>query len=1171
MKRIIPKKKWDRGGVSEIVGNLLILAITVTLFSSVLYFVSSMPTPNEEVYADFSSDLTIGDGNATISITHEGGETLKYFNINIYLFIDGDPTTLNFSDGGLDESWSTGQTWTHEAEGVTNSTSLRAMIVDVEENSVIWENQLNTGQGQFAPIIKQRGLTSSPTYEGENVSFYAKVVDPDGDLDTGSVYINASSIGLSNIQLNDTNNDGIFKSSSLTADLSWDGEEVTVHASDQTGKNATGRTALSVLRSPDNGGGGSWGGGGPGNFNYSGFQGFAFFNESDWERNEYNATGKTTFDGEEDIVAVVSSRFLENVDTENQLKVRDLKKEIIEEVSSPKNEFSRYDYFSGYNIFTATIDIDELTAGMKHSVYISLRDSSTPNNMFFAEEMITIEGSGVDQPTIQTYSDEDFNNTCSSFSTNDRMYVEMDLKGEGGEWDRWAGDVELRDFLWKTHIKRLPPESGWNGPVGAVETVSEEDGIYRFQINLANSTDQQPWIPGNNTYVLRYDMFGAGEETYLLSRLVEINAPKFKQDIVASVMYESPSAWSAKDNIKYYKNDNNWDPPEIIEGKREGTDKTYSDLVRLGDVTEDGKTDVVASVANEKDKYWTLYLYVNDGDDWARREIAKVYSEPTIMELGNIDYDNDLDLIVGFADGTVSAFRNDGLWTRLAVDDEAAPEVTAMSVGNLNSDGSGADETRSSDILVGRDSGGVTIYKNDDDAGRTWDAVTYSGGDFTYANDTASGESSIIGNVTGDYTDTTSQDGNYEVIEETTGQRTERIYPTSDSLKPDSENPFEVEEGGSLTIKGEDYSWGDPGYSGSVKDVSFHFKYETDKQYNAGDSIVWDRDGDSEVIEEIGKSKDWQTMGPYPLEGVNNTTALRNLEFTFENTDKASVYFDYWALEFSREISEQSLEHVWTFSDLDEGHHTLTFVGNRSSGGDTYELQYSFDNETYEPLTTVESTAPSELEATIPDTSSGTLYIKAVDTNRTSDNTPDELWVDYLKVQTKILEEGSMDSVIGTEIADLDGDGELEMAILDSEGTIYTGSLSEGMPMMEEHTVDNPSLISDAIGFGAGTFLGSDLMDLAITTTSKTYLVEQTSEGSYSQTLQHVEVADGSGYKVMEAGDVDGNGKTDLVMATDDQILIILNYGDLSEWERFLVDTVSTEINDLSIGRTVTY
>ena len=60
MKKIAKRKHWKKHGVSEVVGNLLILGITVTLFSSIMIFVSTMPAPSEEVYTDFASSVDMG-------------------------------------------------------------------------------------------------------------------------------------------------------------------------------------------------------------------------------------------------------------------------------------------------------------------------------------------------------------------------------------------------------------------------------------------------------------------------------------------------------------------------------------------------------------------------------------------------------------------------------------------------------------------------------------------------------------------------------------------------------------------------------------------------------------------------------------------------------------------------------------------------------------------------------------------------------------------------------------------------------------------------------------------------------------------------------------------------------------------------------------------------------
>jgi flagellin-like protein len=40
-------------GVSDVIGTLLMLAITVTLFSSVFYYVSTLPPPPSQIYSSF--------------------------------------------------------------------------------------------------------------------------------------------------------------------------------------------------------------------------------------------------------------------------------------------------------------------------------------------------------------------------------------------------------------------------------------------------------------------------------------------------------------------------------------------------------------------------------------------------------------------------------------------------------------------------------------------------------------------------------------------------------------------------------------------------------------------------------------------------------------------------------------------------------------------------------------------------------------------------------------------------------------------------------------------------------------------------------------------------------------------------------------------------------------
>ena len=55
----------SRSGVSEIIGNLLILAITVSLFSGVLFFVTNMPAPQDQTLSDFSAQTGVPVSNST--------------------------------------------------------------------------------------------------------------------------------------------------------------------------------------------------------------------------------------------------------------------------------------------------------------------------------------------------------------------------------------------------------------------------------------------------------------------------------------------------------------------------------------------------------------------------------------------------------------------------------------------------------------------------------------------------------------------------------------------------------------------------------------------------------------------------------------------------------------------------------------------------------------------------------------------------------------------------------------------------------------------------------------------------------------------------------------------------------------------------------------------------
>jgi FlaG/FlaF family flagellin (archaellin) len=57
----------DRSGVSEVVGNILILLITVVLFSSIVAYVNQIPVPEASTKADFAATVSFEIGDPTMA------------------------------------------------------------------------------------------------------------------------------------------------------------------------------------------------------------------------------------------------------------------------------------------------------------------------------------------------------------------------------------------------------------------------------------------------------------------------------------------------------------------------------------------------------------------------------------------------------------------------------------------------------------------------------------------------------------------------------------------------------------------------------------------------------------------------------------------------------------------------------------------------------------------------------------------------------------------------------------------------------------------------------------------------------------------------------------------------------------------------------------------------
>ena len=345
----------DDSGVSEVVGTILILAMTVVLFSTIIVWVTSIPTPVAQTRVDMLGTLAPQyavqmDGAQTevgdwINITHRGGEPLPAATTLIYVgdqkagssspatdavhlarfgctwLCPGNPGPGGTGtwDGMIDGSgtvWNVGERFSYYSSNLSVSDTITVTVVDTSRGLVLWTSQLTPPAGNRPPIFlnvwANRFLTESTVstpVTGQPMYIFAQVTDPDNDLNPNSVDANltvlwgSGSVCRGPQQMYDdgsngdlTPGDGVFtlaRTSCLNPASSWDGTLVLLNATDTKGHTATTRLFLHVVPGTEGGSsGGSPGGSGrPPYLLWSGNQGYNIFNLSQW--NQWTSTGVT--------------------------------------------------------------------------------------------------------------------------------------------------------------------------------------------------------------------------------------------------------------------------------------------------------------------------------------------------------------------------------------------------------------------------------------------------------------------------------------------------------------------------------------------------------------------------------------------------------------------------------------------------------------------------------------------------------------------------------------------------------------------------------------------------------------------------------------------------------------------------------------------------------------
>ncbi len=1196
MKKFNRKFNRSRSGVSDIIGNLLILAITVTLFSSVLYFVTTIPTPAQATFADMEASITTDSDSVLISITHKGGQTLNNWSTGIYIFVNGAYNDeLYVTSGGIaDDKWETGDVWMYDQGYSGNLDALSMLIVDKNTNSIVWQANLIGGMTNtpLPPIIGNRWTVPMVGTQNKPLTFHITIIDPNDDLNYSSAHLDASYLnGQNNVPL--TYDGGNMFSTTLTpTQIHEAGTTVIITASDLGGH--TTRALMSVVvyekASNNNSGGGT--GVPPQNIDYSGLQGFNIFLTEDWDENEFDATPRTAFDAGDDVELVVVSKYLVNLDTENITYVMQAGDKFVVDTL----ELDYYDFYSGYYIFTTTID----TTGYfgNYLLQIQLKDSWIPNNVFFAIGQISV--GGLVYPDVQIFYDNGFSQPYTEsqpFEATDIIYFTVTTQYQY-PWLQYGGDVIISDFFGNQQIKRIPslPTDPPTTPLNPAEYVGQSANVYYFKVDLKKA-NQDPWLGGTNTYLLSYDIFKTYDsattlsESYSLVERIKIEAPRFKMDIVAAIEFDKSAPHTSKDTMVYYENDNLWSPGEIIQGYPDRNRGAIGLFVETADMNGDRKNDIVAIVNGEGDLQ--LNLYLNDGK-WTIVRMATLTGTPVALALGNIDFDNDQDVVVGFSNGKVTVFRNDGVWTATDLSVTGAA-VTKLVMADLDNDRPTNVANRSLDVLVGRASGGIDVYKNADGVGLTWNYYKYDGQIITDQRDfTITGETPVTGTVTGTYTNLNLDDSIYEQIKEVPANQTGSNIPYEWWDTQTSPNIITSTQISVLQTNDNNYVmldktnnmigvtlWALPpsivNQSGTVTSIHFDYTYYTENAFTT--QYIY-RQGNPTGIP-VTASTTLTTKSLYidPVaNGLTSINTVNGLGFYINiGSSNKNVYFDSWSLRVTMTNGSNSLTHILhsALTDYSAGT-TTTYTLNINAHSSAVDQSFAVSVAkllagTYTPATIINGLVDGNFMFQMPTEYidyTGPIYIKIVSVASSGyDQISNSVYLDKVSIHAVSTTTSTITAISGLAVYNLDpGSSDVqtkyrnEVVLIDSGGRLWIAHYSYVAPgMYSDLATPRATGILNAKDLGIGYVIGpkNGFNDILILTASNAYVLDQSSSGSFvfAQATLSANFASATGTVTSVCiGDVEGNGYLDFVVGTDEGYVVLFRNLLNDLWQIILID-----------------
>jgi len=691
--KLLKRKSWsDESGVSEIIGNILILMITVVLFSGIMMFVNQMPVPELTTKTDFAAsvefeyetDLTL---TATLTITHIGGAVMDSTEALVLVSIDEMTEGYRLSeaeDAFTLEEWSMGAEWVMSYNSaspgysaLSPASSISVTIVDDISHNAVWTSQVSGGMGGTPPTILQRyvdsdvdTISADPVKEYDDFTLFVKVTDLDKDLE--SVWVDSNAIvGGEIVDSFDEPSSGL-----VAAEGGWfqwhfndvadnaaliDGKTLTICAEDSAGHATKVAYKLSVIElptdteniytyePPQEGGMPSY------IKNINDGQGFGVYGQNGTTGTADIEDARTTFARGEWVFVRVASLYLTNIFGSNDLTFTDSRTDIDftylvgwEALSTEALPFYSYAYGGNVAVYQAVFNTSNMLPGA-YSMDMLLKTTGATNYVFDASQTLYITDVNAPMsyyPIAWTFKDAGYTTQWgdtkttpfNASATDYKVYVAMYVQDAVDTASPSVGEVRIVDMVGGTQLYG-PPSSGTM--ISAVTKSASNSTAYIFSIDLRlNNGDK--WKTGTNSYTLEIAQFSdSNEGVYSYSRQIFVKASTARSDFFMATngIYSSKGGSTnfISPEYVYYTENNNFFTTRVLYNQENAPSTSplfYHNAISLGDLDSDGDQDLLVGSNMEASgssyvDFGQLLYFENTMNTWGIWQSPSVITRPT--------------------------------------------------------------------------------------------------------------------------------------------------------------------------------------------------------------------------------------------------------------------------------------------------------------------------------------------------------------------------------------------------------------------------------------------------------------------------------------------------------------------------------------------------------------